>query len=131
MKGFHLIEILIVLVIISILTTLAMPLYSQYLVHERRLEAASMLSKLAIAMEQYHIEHNSYQDATLAGLNFSEIIAKNNYRLVIQSAADHDFLLAAKPLTHQAEKDEACGSLTLHSNGEKGVTGPGRVEECW
>jgi len=124
-------EMLAVLAIISIVTTFAIPLYSQYLVHTRRLEAAGSLSRLALAMEQYHIEHNTYQGATLTDLHFPETIAKNNYQLTIFSTDTNAFLLAANPLGKQAEKDQSCAVLTLHSNGEKGISGPGKVDECW
>lgn len=130
-NGFHLVELLIVLAMIGILTALSLPIYSQYVVHTRRLEAARTLSKLMIAMEQYHIEHNTYQDVTLATLNFSELIVKNNYRLLIQAAHHYDYVLVAKPLGQQAEKDSRCAELTLASNGEKGITGLGKAEECW
>ena len=130
-KGFHLIEILIVLAIIGILSTLAVPLYSQHMVQERRLEAAEQLSKLALAMEEYHVEHNSYQAATLAELHFPEFIIKNNYQLIIASSSDTNYQLIAKPINNQAENDKNCGSLILNSNEEKNVSGHATVEECW
>lgn len=130
-NGFNLMEIMIVIAIISIISTLSFPLYSQYVVHARRLEAASMLSKLAVAMEQFHIEHNTYADATLTALNFSETVAKNNYRLTIQTANNNNYVLSAIPLGKQAEKDALCAALTLNANNQKGVTGSGNVSECW
>ncbi|MBX3709051.1 MAG: prepilin-type N-terminal cleavage/methylation domain-containing protein [Gammaproteobacteria bacterium] len=130
-RGFHFVEVLVSIAIISITAALSFPLYSQYVVHARRLEAASILSKLAIAMEQFHIEHNTYQNATLIALNFPEKIAKNNYQLIIQAATHSEYLLIAKPLGSQSEKDMACAALTLSSNGEKGITGSGNTMECW
>ena len=129
--GFHLIEILIVLAIISILASFSLPSFKNYLVQERRLEAASMLTKLSIAMEQYHIEHNTYQGATLTALNFPELVAKNNYRLNIQTNDATDYKLTAKPQASQAANDQACGGLTLDANGEQGVTGSGKMADCW
>jgi len=129
--GFHLIEILIAITILSITASFSLPLYSSYLVATRRLEAATTLSKLAIAMEQYHIEQNTYQNASLATLHFPEMIAKNNYQLIIQTTTDTHYLLLAKPVGKQSEKDQRCKTLTLTSAGEKGVTGTGRVNTCW
>ena len=129
--GFHLIEILIVLAIISILSAFYLPSYLQYLVQERRLEAETMLSKLAIAMEQYQIEQNTYQQASLEKLHFSEFIVNNNYKLTIQSATDFDYVLAAMPLGKQEENDKRCGTLLLYSTNAKAVTGYGGIEECW
>ena len=129
--GFHLIEILITLAIISILTALGVPAYTQHLVKERRLEAENMLSKLAIAMEEYQIEHDGYQDVTLELLHFPEMIVKNFYRLNIQSLTENHYLLAAIPQEKQAEQDASCAVLTLNSKGEKGNSGPREVDECW
>lgn len=130
-SGFHLIEILITLVLVSVLTAIAIPVYTQHIVHAKRLEAAGMLSKLAIAMEKFHIENNSYQKATLNKLRFPKIIVSKQYELLIQSADDDDYLIVAKPLGYQAEKDVECGSLMMNSFGEKMVTGSRTVDECW
>src|SRR5579872_1815865 len=89
-SGFHLLELLIAIAIISLLATLSIPLYSQYIVQERRLEAVQVLSKLAIAMEEYHVDQNSYVDATLAELHFSELIVDGYYQLAIASASVDD-----------------------------------------
>jgi type IV pilus assembly protein PilE len=129
--GFSLLEVLIVLTLIAILTSIALPIYSSYLIDARRLEAASWLTKLALAMEQYYVGHNSYKDATLTTLQFSEWIVKNNYQLIIQSANDHDYILVAKPSATQAEKDTRCGSLTLNALGEKNSSGTGDKHDCW
>ena len=130
-NGFHLIEVLTTVAIMSILITLCLPLYSQYLVQARRLEAASNLSRLSVAMEKFHFEHNTYEGATLAALNFSDSIAKNNYQLRIQPAANNDYTLFAKPIGRQAEKDTQCAGLILYANGKKDMTGYGNVSECW
>lgn len=129
--GFHLIEILITLAIISILITLGIPMYSHYVTQERRLEAATILSQLALALEQYHIEQNSYEQATLPLLHFPKTIAKNTYQLAIQSATDTQYFLTATPLGIQAIRDVACATLTLNAKGEKGNTGAKEADECW
>ncbi|OGT41999.1 MAG: hypothetical protein A3F42_04350 [Gammaproteobacteria bacterium RIFCSPHIGHO2_12_FULL_37_34] len=130
MNGFHLIELLATLVIVSILAFISVPLYTPYLVQARRMEATITLSKLAIAMEQYYIEHHTYRGATLTTLHFPNQTGKNHYQLAIRNH-DNDFTLLATPHGFQAKHDLACNVLTLNSNGEKGMTGTGKVEECW
>lgn len=129
--GFSLLEILIVISIISILATISMPMYSHHIVRVKRLEAETMLSRLAIAMEQFHLENNSYQAATLSTLHFPEQIASGRYQLMIQSANDYDYLLLAKPIGTQAENDTACGDLKLEASGVKSISGSATIEECW
>jgi len=131
MKGFHLIEMLVVLTIFALLIALGQPFYSRYFTHEKRLEAEATLAKLALALEQYHIEHDSYEGATLASLHFPSSIAKDTYRLEIHSATDNDYLLEAKAVGKQAGNDADCRRLTLNADGEHGVIGKGSVEQCW
>lgn len=69
-RGFHLVELLTTVAIVGMLAAFVLPLYSQYTIGTKRLEAASMLSRLAVAMEKFHVEHNTYEHATLAALNF-------------------------------------------------------------
>jgi type IV pilus assembly protein PilE len=129
--GFSIIEILISLAIIGILTAVALPLYSQHIIHVRRLEAAMTLNKLAVAIEQYYTTHNTYKNVSLVALGFQEKIADNRYQLVIATATDSQFNLAARPLGEQAEKDTVCETLTLNSLGEKAITGSGKWVDCW
>ncbi|MBV9576322.1 MAG: prepilin-type N-terminal cleavage/methylation domain-containing protein [Gammaproteobacteria bacterium] len=129
--GFHLIEILITLTIVSLLMTTALPAYYHYLTQVRRFEAANDLSKLALALESYFIEHHTYENATLDVLHFPKIIAKNTYQLAILSATENDYRLTATPQAHQAEQDKRCGVLALNAAGEKMITGDGNINECW
>ena len=128
--GFNLMELLTTFAIVSIVSALTIPLYTQYFVKTRRMEAASTLSRLALAMEQYHAEHQSYEGATLTALHFAEYTAKNSYRLAIQKADSNDYTLAAEPMGSQAEKDR-CQLLSLNAAGEKRVSGQVPLEECW
>ncbi len=128
-KGFHLIEIMIALAIISILAAIALPSYLHHLVRAKRLEAETQLTKLAIAMEKYHVENNSYQNASLAVLNFPDVVARGNYKLNITKASDNDYVLTANPIGKQAE--DTCGQLLLYSNGDKKITGDNAISKCW
>lgn len=131
MPGFHLLEIIIVIFMVSFLASFGFPLYPDHFVHENRLAAGIALSKLAIQMEKYYVENNSYEKATLARVHFPEWIGNNSYQLIIKSASRHGYQLLAKPLKKQAEKDAFCSSLTLNASGEKGITGNGSIETCW
>ncbi len=129
--GFNLIELMITLVIIGIVSAIAIPLYSQHMIHARRLQAEIQLIKLANALEQYYLLNNTYQDATLAKLGLTEDIANHQYTLHILSATMSDYLLKAIPLDRQAEQDVSCASLMLDSTGNKTISGSGTLTECW
>lgn len=123
-KGFSLIEISLVLAIMSLLAAFAYPCYTQYLTKTRRLAAASSLSRLSVAMEHYHIEHGSYQGASLEGLGFFRVVG--GYEVSIRVEGE-GYELVAMPV----ERRDECGGLVLDGLGERGVTGRAGVEECW
>jgi type IV pilus assembly protein PilE len=130
-SGFHFIEILMTLAILSILIAFAIPHYNNYFVQSRRLEAASVLSQLALALEKYHIENNSYEHVSLEILKFQHFIVNNYYHLKINHASKTDYLISAKPLKDQFRKDKNCKTLFLNSKGERKISGNGKLQDCW
>ena len=66
-KGFTLIEVMIVVVIIGILAAVAIPNYSEYVTRSRVPEAISGLSDMRVRMEQYFQDNRTYVGACTAG----------------------------------------------------------------
>ena len=59
-KGFTLIELMIVVAIIGILASIAVPNYIEYVNRARASEATSALSQMRIRMEQYFQDNRTY-----------------------------------------------------------------------
>lgn len=129
-SGFSLIELLVVLAIITILCAVAYPNYQAHIIKTRRSQAKVALIDLAARLEQYHLIHHSYKDATLAELNMEDRTENNYYLMEIQTATDNYYAIAAIPENTQT-KDQQCGILTYDEKGEKGLTGSGTLAECW
>ena len=68
-RGFTLIEVMIVVVIISILATLAIPAYSDYVTRSKIQEATSQLLAMRVKMEQAFQDNRSYNPAAVAAPN--------------------------------------------------------------
>lgn len=124
-NGFSLFELIIVLSIISILASIAYPIYTQAVVKARRAEAKVALIRLANLMEIYYLEnHNSYADASLKKLGINEKTDKNFYQLAVSSTS------AAYKLTATATfSDPECQSFFLNERGEKNNSG--NASSCW
>lgn len=62
-KGFTLIELLVVVAIIGIISAIALPIYSSYMVRGKLAEAPTNLANFRIQMEQYYQDNRSYGTA--------------------------------------------------------------------
>lgn len=61
--GFTLVELMIVLAVVVILFSIAVPGYNNHVIQTRQTDAQSALLGLASAMEQYRLRTGSYLDA--------------------------------------------------------------------
>lgn len=126
--GFSLIEIVISFSIIAIILTIALPAYSHHLLRAQRMTAEIALTQLAAAIEQAYLKTNTFKNIKLDDIKMD---FPQQYQFEITSSTNATFSLAAHPLAEQAKHDIECGTLTLDSTGEKGITGSGKLEDCW
>lgn len=63
--GFTLIELMIVIVIIAILASIALPSYRDYLIRSRIPEATSTLSDMRVKLEQFYDNSHTYVGAPI------------------------------------------------------------------
>src|SRR4030042_3480961 len=69
-KGFTLVELMIVIIILAVLTAIAIPSYMVLRDRARRAAAQSELKNIATAMEMYNADEDTYPDP-----GFADIIA--------------------------------------------------------
>lgn len=67
MPGFTLIELMIVVIVISILSAIALPNYNNYVKRGRLTEALAALSDMRVKLEQYFQDNRTYTGACAAG----------------------------------------------------------------
>lgn len=68
-SGFTLVEILIVLVIVALLSSVALPAYNRYVVRGRIPEATAALSTKRVQMEQFFQDNRTYAAAPAGALD--------------------------------------------------------------
>jgi type IV pilus assembly protein PilE len=119
-KGFSLLELMIVLVIVGILAVIATTLYSRQVKRSRRVDAIQTLLAMQLAQENYRASNSLY--GTLAQM-WGGVSATTNgyYNLTITNVTATSYTLTATAVSTQttdAEDSTVCSSLVLTvSNG--------------
>ncbi|GBL58259.1 type 4 fimbrial biogenesis protein PilE [Pseudomonas citronellolis] len=129
-RGFTLIEMMIVVVILAILAAIALPSYQRYVLRSHRAEGQALLSEAAARQERYFAQNNSYASTT-AALNMTSYVASlQYYGLAISNVSASTYTLTATATGSQA-RDSECLTLTLDQAGTRGATGTGTASSCW
>ena len=146
-RGFTMIELMIVVVVVAILAMVAYPAYQNQVRESRRSEAHIALSKLSNDLEKFRSECGTYPTTAspgnitgartcAGGLGRSNASSNGNYGLTLATAGAGvpagGYLLTASAQAQQAG-DRDCQTLTLTSIGTTGATaGPGgNTTKCW
>jgi type IV pilus assembly protein PilE len=67
MKGFTLVEVLVVIAIIGILSSIALPSYTEYVIRGKLTDATNALSDARVRMEQAYSDNRTYAGAGTGG----------------------------------------------------------------
>lgn len=134
MRGVTLMELMIVIVVIGILASIAVPSYRSYLLRAQRTDAMSALLRVAAAQEKFYLQNNTYaatallDDAPPAGLGIGG--TENGWYTLTISGADltQAFTATATAVAGGAQAaDTHCASFSLTSTGQKSATNA----DCW
>lgn len=135
-KGFTLLELMIVVVIIAILAAIAIPNYDRYAIRAHRVDGQELLLSVANAQERYYANHNNYSTIDVVGFTTDPAISeKKYYSVTVNVAADpagnssQAFTATATPINGQ-ERDD-CANLTITNTGKRAETGSTNNGKCW
>lgn len=119
-KGMTLIELMVVVLIISILASIAYPSYRQYVIRANRTEAKTELLQISQGLEKCYTRYNIYNhdDCTAAdGLPLAT--ASGNYTISVAAMTADTFTLQAAPMGGQVADNGTCGTLALDNVGRR------------
>lgn len=128
--GFSLIELLVVLLIIGLLAAIALPAFFNQRDKARDADAKTDASTASLAMETYGLDHNGYDNVTVADLRQIEPTLNDNPSLAVDSADEHSFKLrteseASPPVIYWVQR-AASGVVTRScSQPDQGGCGSG------
>ena len=125
-RGFTLMEMLIVVAIIGILSSIAYPSYTEYVRKGHRAKAMAGLLQAAQWMERAATATGTYPVTANFPANLKTVEGDRYDIAAVSDGAT--FTLTATP--KGAQSGDKCGNFTLTNTGAKGVS-KSTVADCW
>jgi type IV pilus assembly protein PilE len=138
-RGFTLVELMIVIVIVAILAAVAVPSYQNYVLRSNRAVAKSKLLEIAARQESYFADNKKYTNKlTDLGYLADSVGVDRDYNLTAVGATGSVFTIAvvtptnttytltATPVNAQLD-DTTCTQLQVNSEGDRSASDP----SCW
>jgi len=124
MRGMTLIELMVVLAIVAILSTIAVGSYRRYVLRANRTDATSALLRIQVAQEKYFLQNNTYTTNVTAapptGLGVASPTPNLFYTLGVAPGSTGNiatsFLATAAAVAPQTQ-DTSCLTLTIDDQG--------------
>jgi type IV pilus assembly protein PilE len=126
-RGFTLLELMVVVTIIAILASIAIPSYQQSVLRGRRADARVAMNNLATRLERCFTQFGAY-DAEDCEIESPADSPEGFYAVSVERDAT-TYTLSAEPQGGQAD-DSACGTLAVTNTGARSADGEA-PDHCW
>lgn len=128
-RGMTLLELMTVIVILGILSTIAVNSYRGYLLRSNRTEARIALLRVQAAQEKFFLQNSRYANPgeLTSGLGQPATTQGGLYAISLQTPTATTYVARAAAQNGQLADAAACHTMTINQLGARTPTG----DQCW
>jgi type IV pilus assembly protein PilE len=130
MRGMTLVELLIVVAIVAILASVALPSWNSQVQKARRADARNALLNVQLEQEKYRSTNGSYA-GSLSDLGLGQYTSGDYYNVSIASNSATAFLATAAPNTNGGQNSDSCGTFAITQSGASEDGDYATIASCW
>jgi len=128
-KGFTLVELMIVVAIVSILASIAVPAYNNYVLRGKLTEAMTELAGMRVKLEQYYQDYRNYGTSACGVTSPTAPAVKYFTYTCTLGASDQSYTAVATGISAQGTGDFI---YTIDQNNNKSTEiANGAPSNCW
>ena len=126
-RGVTLIELVIVVAVMGILVSTAVPSYKSYMLRVHRSEAIGLLLQASMCQQRIRAADGYYDTSRCLPAK-----GPQRYQLSFDPPDTQGNSFVAVAIPPGAQRAEVCGGLTLDQNGNRGISAAdSKVVKCW
>jgi type IV pilus assembly protein PilE len=130
MRGFTLIEAMIVVAIIGLIAAIGYPAYRDQVMKSRRADGMAFAMEIADRLERYYSDKSAYT-TTITDLGYTDKYEPHagyyEAKIVTTDATQQDYTITVEPVLGRSQAKDKCKKFIVNSQGAR-TSDPA---ECW